>query len=348
MISGPEIEAWRQASPLALAAHMAERDMLLRRLLIEVGNDNVLSQVVVCAGGTTLHQVLLPQPGRYSEDLDLWLAAEVDVYKPICDRWHEIAERLGATAKINMRRKYAQFRLHVPSETADRLMVKVELGRSDQHLAAAATAQRRLVTMSSGWFSGTAEVPCVDPVTLAASKISAIHGRNKPRDLSDLLDLKNILKVPDEEVARRFYDVFRISQWTTGKARQVVSKFHKQPKFLKTLQQESDNGFISDAFDLQQADDAYLAIVDAADQIHAARRAQARTQGRQQHHKTPPGQGTPQRRAPSTGALSTENLRTQVPEPQRCGKTVNATNKPCLLTPKHGGRCRSVLRRSDN
>ena len=82
MISGPEIEAWRQASPLALAAHMAERDMLLRRLLIEVGNDDVLSQAVVCAGGTTLHQVLLPQPGRYSEDLDLWLAAEVDVYKP--------------------------------------------------------------------------------------------------------------------------------------------------------------------------------------------------------------------------------------------------------------------------
>ena len=152
-------------------------------------------------------------------------------------------------------------------------MVKVELGRSGQHLAAAATAQRRLVTMSSGWFSGTAEVPCVDPVTLAASKISAIHGRNKPRDLSDLLDLKNILRVPDEEVARRFYDVFRISQWTTGKARQVVSRFHKQPKFLRTLQQESDNGFISDAFDLQQADDAYLAIVDAADQIHAAQQS---------------------------------------------------------------------------
>ena len=91
MISMPEIEAWRQTSPLALAAHMAERDMLLRRLLIEVGNDDVLSQVVVCAGGTTLHQVLLPQPGRYSEDLDLWLAAEVNAYKPICDRWHEAA-----------------------------------------------------------------------------------------------------------------------------------------------------------------------------------------------------------------------------------------------------------------
>ena len=29
---------------LALAAGMAERDMLLRRLLIEVGNDDVLSQ----------------------------------------------------------------------------------------------------------------------------------------------------------------------------------------------------------------------------------------------------------------------------------------------------------------
>ena len=44
MISGPDIQAWRQASPLALAAGMAERDMLLRGLLIEVGNDDVLSQ----------------------------------------------------------------------------------------------------------------------------------------------------------------------------------------------------------------------------------------------------------------------------------------------------------------
>ena len=44
MISGPDIQAWRQASLLALAAGMAERDMLLRRLLIEVGNDDVLSQ----------------------------------------------------------------------------------------------------------------------------------------------------------------------------------------------------------------------------------------------------------------------------------------------------------------
>ena len=44
MISGPDIQAWRQARPLALAAGMAERDMLLRRLLIEVGNDDVLSQ----------------------------------------------------------------------------------------------------------------------------------------------------------------------------------------------------------------------------------------------------------------------------------------------------------------
>ena len=89
MISGADIQSWRQASPLALAAAMAERDMLLRRLLIEVGNDDLLSQIVVCAGGTTLHQVLLPQPGRYSEDLDLWLAEEVDTYKPVCDRWQD-------------------------------------------------------------------------------------------------------------------------------------------------------------------------------------------------------------------------------------------------------------------
>ena len=77
MITPADITAWQSTSPVALNAAQAEQEMLLRRLIIELGNDPLLANTVVCSGGTTLHQVLLPAPRRYSEDLDLLLSTDI-------------------------------------------------------------------------------------------------------------------------------------------------------------------------------------------------------------------------------------------------------------------------------
>lgn len=312
MITPADITAWQSASPVALNAAQAEQEMLLRRLIIELGNDPLLASTVVCSGGTTLHQVLLPAPRRYSEDLDLLLSTDIPALKPLCDRWHNaIAPNLGASVKIDTRRKFVKFRLTVPSQLQSAVVIKAELARSPHHIQAAATARPRTVAMSSGWFSGSAPVACVDPVTLAASKVAAIRGRNKPRDLSDLLDMKTILGLSDTAVALRFDSLFRIPQWTAGKARQVVSKFHATTKFQQSLHHEIANGFIPSGFSLQQAQNAYLGIVNEVEKILKARKAAKKT--------------------------------TEPATPQLCGRIVKSTGLPCRLPPNHRGNCRSIL-----
>lgn len=312
MITPADVAAWQGASPVALNAAQAEQEMLLRRLIIEIGDDPLLGGTVVCSGGTTLHQVLLPAPRRYSEDLDLLLSADIPALKPLCDRWHDaIAPNLGASVKINTRGKFVKFRLTVPSQLQSVVVIKAELARSPHHIQAAATAQLQTVKMSSGWFSGSAPVACVDPVTLAASKVAAIRGRNKPRDLSDLLDMKTILGLSDTAVAQRFDDLFRIPQWTAGKARQVVSKFHATSKFQQTLHHEIANGFIPSGFSLQQAQKVYLGIVNEVEKILKARKVAAKI--------------------------------AEQATPRSCGRTVKSTGLPCLLPQHHRGNCRSIL-----
>ena len=275
MISTADLALWQQGSPLELDADQAERELILRRLLIEIGNDELLANGVVCSGGTTLHQALLPHPRRHSEDLDLLAAAPLGPLRPICDRWHDfVAPRLGAAIKIDTRKQITKIRVTVPGEHST-TTIKVELAKSPLHVAAAGGASRRLVSMATGWFSGSAQVLCVAPATLAASKVSAIRGRNKPRDLSDLCDMRTMLALSADAVAERFYDLYRIAQWTPGKAREVVTKFHRSPKFLRTLQHEINGGFIPADFDLAAAQDAYLSVVDAAERIHLARKAAA-------------------------------------------------------------------------
>ncbi len=278
MITPPDATAWRMASPVALNVAQAEQEMLLRRLIIELGSDPLLNSTVVCSGGTTLHQVLLPAPRRYSEDLDLLLSNDTPVLKPLCDRWHEaIAPNLGASVKIDTRGEFVKFRLTIPSQLQSMVVIKAELARRSHHVRAAASAQSHTVAMSSGWFSGSASVACVDPVTLAASKVAAIRGRNKPRDLSDLLDMKVILGLSDTAVALRFVSLFRIPQWTAGKARRVVSEFHATARFQQSLQQEIVNGFIPSGFSLQQAQNVYLGIVNEVEKALKAREATAKT-----------------------------------------------------------------------
>jgi len=177
--------------------------------------------------------------------------------------------------------KFVKFRLTVPSRLQSMVVIKAELARSPHHMQAAATARPQTVVMSSGWFSGSAPVSCVDPVTLAASKVAAIRGRNKPRDLSDLLDMKTIPGLSDTAVALRFDGLFRIPQWTAGKARQVVSEFHATTKFQQSLQHEIANGFIPSGFSLQQTQNVYLGIVNEVEKILKAQRPPQRPPNRQ-------------------------------------------------------------------
>ena len=71
MIPKADVLAWRNSHNVKMTELEACQDLLLRRLMIEVGGHPYLGKYTALTGGTTLHQAILPKPLRYSEDLDL-------------------------------------------------------------------------------------------------------------------------------------------------------------------------------------------------------------------------------------------------------------------------------------
>jgi len=63
------ITAWSPQVPWP-TLRQVEQDMLLSRLIIELANHHQLGPELAFRGGTCLHKLHLPQPLRYSEDLD--------------------------------------------------------------------------------------------------------------------------------------------------------------------------------------------------------------------------------------------------------------------------------------
>lgn len=69
MIPAASITAWGVDRPWPTRAAI-EQDLLLARLIVAIYQHPRLGEDLVFRGGTCLHQVHLPVPLRYSEDLD--------------------------------------------------------------------------------------------------------------------------------------------------------------------------------------------------------------------------------------------------------------------------------------
>ncbi len=69
MIPQAFITAWAQRAPWPTETRI-EQDLILSRLMVEIGNHELLGTELAMRGGTCLHKLYLPAARRYSEDLD--------------------------------------------------------------------------------------------------------------------------------------------------------------------------------------------------------------------------------------------------------------------------------------
>ena len=72
MIPYDAITAWGVAHPWP-TREQVEQDLLLSRAICAIATDPYLGQELVFRGGTAFHKLFLPEPHRYSEDLDYCL-----------------------------------------------------------------------------------------------------------------------------------------------------------------------------------------------------------------------------------------------------------------------------------
>ncbi len=213
MISPAEIQHWRNRVPW-IADDQVEQDLILARLIIEIGNDPLLGGELVMRGGTCFHMLWLDRPWRYSEDLDYVRRSEGPV-GPIFDALRSIGERVGFDKTSTAVGRHPKAHMHSTFASGNRLRVKVEMNTFERSPALPTTTRK--LAVDSPWFGGNAEVPTFEVEELTATKIRAIYQRSKGRDIFDLWLAVHLAGVRPDSIARCFAP-YRPDGWTPGLA----------------------------------------------------------------------------------------------------------------------------------
>lgn len=219
MIPARHIRAWSRVAPW-LAEDQIEQDLVLSRLIIEIAHHPVLGDELVFRGGTCLHKVVLPEPLRYSEDLD-YVRATHGPIGPILDAIREVGAGLGMEVKTDVG-SYPKARLRAPFESGAGLMrVKIEINTYET--SPARPHRRATYGVESGWWSGSGEVLTFQPEELVATKLRALFQRKKGRDLFDLWLALTVLGLDPAEIVACF-EPYRPDGYTAERARQGLAE----------------------------------------------------------------------------------------------------------------------------
>lgn len=202
MIPRADIQAWSTTRPWPTLVAV-EQDLILARLVIEITRHPLLGEELVFRGGTCLHQLVLDQPLRYSEDLDFVRSTHSGI-GPIIDALRQVAADVGLHVSGTDIRQHPKIRLRAFSETEPNATMRIKIEINTHETSPARPLQRLPFTVENNWFSGHAEVLTFAAPELFATKIRALYQRSKGRDLFDLWLALTRLHLPVEEVIEAF------------------------------------------------------------------------------------------------------------------------------------------------
>lgn len=182
MIPRPSITFWSNQHPWP-SEDQVEQDLALSRLIIEIASHPALRDELVFRGGTCLHKLHLPQPLRYSEDLD-YVRVTHGPIGPVLDGLREVADDLGMESRTEIG-PFPKVFLRAEFESGrGRMQITVEMNTYET--SPARPHVRLPFEIESPWWSGSAEVLTFEPAELVATKLRALYQRRKGRDLFDL------------------------------------------------------------------------------------------------------------------------------------------------------------------
>ena len=223
MIPEEAFDGWRRTVPWQ-SPHEIEQDLVLSRLIAEIAQHPVLGPALALKGGTCLHKLWLPDPWRYSEDLDYSISgkASLDTIKGTIVSvgrrvgFSGFTASTGRTAQpIHHTRLIGHFRDGSP------MSVKFDI---DPHAGEPALPYaRQPFVVDSPWFQANTEVNCYSPAEMLASKVAALYGRRRHRDLYDIWAAIRAGVTTPREVSGCFYR-YRPDGWTARLAANNLTK----------------------------------------------------------------------------------------------------------------------------
>jgi predicted nucleotidyltransferase component of viral defense system len=184
VIAQAYLNEWASRAPWPQQLQI-EQDLLLSRLIVEISRHDLLGSELAFRGGTCLHKLHLPQPLRYSEDLDYVRRTHSGI-KPYLTALREIALGVGLVEHGTDRSGQM---VHIvfdgePTNAPGRIRIKIET-----NIAETESFLPRVThpySVESRWWSGEADVSTFELDELMATKLRALYQRRKGRDLFDL------------------------------------------------------------------------------------------------------------------------------------------------------------------
>lgn len=186
MIPAQVIAAWRTTHPW-INDRQVEQDLLLTRLAIEIADHAELRDRLVWRGGTCLHKIVMPEPLRYSEDLD-YVAFGIGGadFGPVLSALREVAADMGLdVARTKSKHRKLEIRLRFDPAGGGRaanIKVEINIDEVDSLLA----LERRTLRIDTAWWRGQTDVLTFHPAEMIGTKFRALAQRSKGRDLNDL------------------------------------------------------------------------------------------------------------------------------------------------------------------
>lgn len=184
MIPAGAITAWSTRRPWPNRAAI-EQDLLLARTIVAIYQHPLLADEFVFRGGTCLHQVVLSNPRRYSEDLDFVRASHSGIGE-VFDALREVADQIGLDVTGTDVGTHPKLRMRASSEDDPEVILRIKIEINTHETSPAGPIIKRLFEVDNSWFTGSAQVRTFTSAELIATKIRALYQRKKGRDLFDM------------------------------------------------------------------------------------------------------------------------------------------------------------------
>jgi len=201
VIPAQTVTAWGSTHPWA-DDRQVEQDLILTRLAIEIARHAELRDRLVWRGGTCLHKIVMPEPLRYSEDLD-YVAFGISGadFGPVLSALREVAGNVDLDlARTRSKHRKLEIRLRfAPARGGPTANIKIEINIDE--VDSLLPLERRTLRIDTAWWSGEADVLTFHPEEMIGTKFRALAQRSKGRDLNDLELARERLVLDDEQLA---------------------------------------------------------------------------------------------------------------------------------------------------
>jgi predicted nucleotidyltransferase component of viral defense system len=179
------VQAWALQAPWP-DPRQVEQDLLISRALHDLFRHPDLQGRLALRGGTAIHKLLMPEPLRYSEDIDL-IHLQPGPIKPLLKAISDAMQWLGIDREVKQSGQSIKLLYRyspVGAVGKEKRKLKIEIN-TVEHRACLDLVEYPFA-LNNPWFNGNAYLLSYDSEELIATKFRALLQRRKDRDLFDL------------------------------------------------------------------------------------------------------------------------------------------------------------------